>query len=122
MGQNTTMTAPAPTPGLPDVGERTHALVPRLRQRARTSEELRRLPDETVQDFRDAGLFRVLQPARYGGYQLDYGRIQVELCSVLSQACGSSGWVQSVIGCHAWCLGMFGPQASRRSRAPIRTR
>src|SRR6185295_11712724 len=26
-------------------------------------------------------------------------------------ACGSSAWVQSVIACHAWCLGMFAPEA-----------
>ncbi len=96
---------------LADVLERATSLVPRLRERARLAEELRRLPDETVQEFRDAGLFRVLQPARYGGYELDYGRTQVELCQVLGQACGSSAWVQCVVACHAWCVGMFPPEA-----------
>jgi 3-hydroxy-9,10-secoandrosta-1,3,5(10)-triene-9,17-dione monooxygenase len=105
------MTTAAPTSSLTDVLERAEALLPRLRERARSAEELRRLPDETVQDFHEAGLFRVLQPARYGGYQLDYGRTQVELCSVLGRACGSSAWIQSVIACHAWCLGMFEPEA-----------
>jgi 3-hydroxy-9,10-secoandrosta-1,3,5(10)-triene-9,17-dione monooxygenase len=96
---------------LADVLDRAEALVPRLRERAGQAEELRRLPDETAEEFLAAGLFRVLQPERYGGYQLDYGRTQVELCQVLGQACGSSAWVQCVVACHAWCVGMFPPQA-----------
>jgi 3-hydroxy-9,10-secoandrosta-1,3,5(10)-triene-9,17-dione monooxygenase len=99
------------TPTLSDMLERAEALVPRLRERARRTEELRHVPDETIQDFLDAGLFRVLQPARFGGYQLDYGRTQVELCSVLGRACGSSAWIQCVLACHAWCLGMFPARA-----------
>src|SRR5919202_1675629 len=96
---------------LADVLQRAEALVPHLRERARTAEGLRRLPDETAQQFQEAGLFRVLQPERYGGYQLDYGRTQVELCLVLGQACGPSAWVQCVLACHAWCVGMFPPEA-----------
>jgi 3-hydroxy-9,10-secoandrosta-1,3,5(10)-triene-9,17-dione monooxygenase len=95
---------------LNEILERAQALVPRLRERAHATEELRRLPDETVHDFREAGLFRVLQPARYGGFELDYGRTQVELCHVLGQGCGSSAWVQCVVACHAWCVGMFAPE------------
>src|SRR5690348_6111872 len=96
---------------LEDLLERAEALVPRLRERARSAEELRRLPDETFQEFQKAGLFKVFQPARYGGFELDYGRTQVELCHVLGQGCGSSAWVQCVIACHAWALGMFPPEA-----------
>jgi len=105
------MTIAAPAVTLTDMLQRAEALVPRLRERARMTEELRRLPDATAQEFLDAGLFRVLQPARFGGYELDYGRTQVELCYVLGQACGSSAWVQCVIACHAWCVGMFPPEA-----------
>jgi 3-hydroxy-9,10-secoandrosta-1,3,5(10)-triene-9,17-dione monooxygenase len=70
------------------------------------------VPDENIQAFLDAGLFRVLQPARWGGYELPYGRTQVELCDVLGRACGSSAWVQCVVACHAWCLAMF-PDAAQ---------
>jgi 3-hydroxy-9,10-secoandrosta-1,3,5(10)-triene-9,17-dione monooxygenase len=96
---------------LSDLKERAAALVPRLRERAHLTEELRRLPEDTVDEFRAAGLFRVLQPSRFGGFELDYGRTQVELCTILGQGCGSSAWVQCVIACHAWCLGMFAPAA-----------
>ncbi|MBV9896460.1 MAG: acyl-CoA dehydrogenase [Chloroflexi bacterium] len=96
---------------LADLISRAEALVPRLRERASHAEALRHLPDETVQDFLDAGLFRVLQPRRWGGLELDYGRTQTELCNVLGRGCGSSAWVQCVIACHAWCLAMFPPEA-----------
>jgi 3-hydroxy-9,10-secoandrosta-1,3,5(10)-triene-9,17-dione monooxygenase len=99
------------TPTLDEVVARAEALLPRLRERARTAEVERHVPTETVQELLDAGLFRVLQPARYGGYELDYGRTQVELCHVLGQACGSTAWVQCVVACHAWCLAMFPPEA-----------
>jgi 3-hydroxy-9,10-secoandrosta-1,3,5(10)-triene-9,17-dione monooxygenase len=105
------MATAARTPTLNDVLDRAHSLVPRLLDRARRAEELRRLPDETVRDLFEAGLFKVLQPARYGGYELDYGRTQIELCHILGQGCGSSAWVQCVIACHAWALGMFAPEA-----------
>src|SRR5437588_12200556 len=108
----TTIRGSLNTPTLGDVVTRAEALVPRLRERARKAEELRRVPDETIQDFLDAGLFRVLQPKRWGGYELDYGRTQVELCGVLGRGCGSSAWVQCVVACHAWCLGMF-PDAAQ---------
>ena len=91
--------------------ERAETLLPRVRERADLAERLRHVPSETIQEFRDAGLFRVLQPKRWGGYELDYGRTQVELCNVLGQACGSSAWVQSVVACHAWCLAMFESEA-----------
>ena len=101
----------AATPTIAEMVERAKTLLPRLRERADQAERLRHVPDETIQEFLDAGLFRVLQPKRWGGYELDYGRTQVELCNVLGQACGSSAWVQSVVACHAWCLAMFESEA-----------
>src|SRR5688572_18714530 len=94
--------------------ERAQALLPRLRQRAAHTEALRRLPPETVADFRDGGFFRVMQPRRFGGMELDYGRVQLELCRTLGQACGSAAWVQMVVACHAWCLAMF-PDAAQQA-------
>ena len=79
---------------LEEVLERAEALVPRLRERAAQTEKLRRVPDETVQDFLSAGLFRVLQPKHWGGFELNYGRTQTELCNVLGRACGSSAWLE----------------------------
>jgi 3-hydroxy-9,10-secoandrosta-1,3,5(10)-triene-9,17-dione monooxygenase len=87
--------------------ERARSLAPRLRERAAEAEALGHLPEQTIRDLREAGFFRVLQPKRFGGYELDYGRAQVELCDALGRACGSTSWVQCVVACHAWCLAMF---------------
>jgi 3-hydroxy-9,10-secoandrosta-1,3,5(10)-triene-9,17-dione monooxygenase len=105
--------AAASTPTIEDMVQRAQALLPALRARAAETEALGRLPDQTVEDFRAGGFFRVLQPRRFGGLELDYGRLQTELCSVLGQACGSSAWVQMVVACHAWCLSMFGESAQQ---------
>jgi 3-hydroxy-9,10-secoandrosta-1,3,5(10)-triene-9,17-dione monooxygenase len=101
-----------PAPTLDELAGRAEALLPRLRERAARTEELRRLPDETLADFRQAGFFRLFQPTRYGGYELDYGPVQIALGGQLGRACGSSAWVQSVVACHAWLLGMF-PRAAQ---------
>ena len=49
---------------------RAEALLPRLRERSRQAEENRRLSDETVQEFRAAGFHKILQPKRFGGFEL----------------------------------------------------
>src|SRR5690242_19394955 len=101
----TEVTSTSPT--IDEMVQRARALLPTLRERAAVTKALGQLPAETVADFARGGFFRVLQPRRFGGYELDYGRTQLELCSTLGQACGSSAWVQMVIACHAWCLAMF---------------
>ena len=90
--------------------ERVHALLPALRERAPRAEQLRCLPDETFADFQQAGLFRALQPKRYGGYELDpdiFYQAVIEVGTV----CGSSAWILGVIGVHNWHLAIFPPQA-----------
>src|SRR5437660_1194068 len=54
-------------PEFPELLQRAEALVPVLRERAGKAEELRRLPDETIEDLHRSGLFRILQPRRVGG-------------------------------------------------------
>lgn len=90
--------------------ERVRALLPTLRERAMYAERLRRLPDETVKDFQEAGLFLALQPKRYGGYELDPGTFYQAVMDV-GTVCGSSAWVLGVVGVHNWHLGLFDPQA-----------
>ncbi|MDH3230543.1 MAG: acyl-CoA dehydrogenase family protein [Alphaproteobacteria bacterium] len=92
-----------------DLLERARDLLPVLRERAPHAENLRRLPEETEKDFHEAGLFRMVQPARVGGAELDYG-ILVDIGAMVGRACGSSAWNLINLGCHHWMLGMFPPQ------------
>src|SRR5919108_2479984 len=89
---------------------RVRDLLPALRERATLAEQLRRLPDETFADFQEAGLFRALQPRRYGGYELDPGVFYQAVIEV-GTVCGSSAWILGVIGVHNWHLAIFPPQA-----------
>jgi len=90
--------------------QRVRALLPALRERAVPAERLRRLPDETFADFQEAGLFRCLQPKRYGGYELDPATLYQAVIEV-GAVCGSTGWILGVIGIHNWHLALFAPQA-----------
>ncbi|HKS88617.1 MAG TPA: flavin-dependent monooxygenase [Stellaceae bacterium] len=89
---------------------RARALAPLIRERARRTEELRHLPEETFAEFQEAGLFRALQPKRWGGYELDPG-IFYQAVAEIAAACGSSGWVLGVLGVHNWHLAIMPPQA-----------
>jgi len=89
---------------------RVRALLPALRERAPRAEQLRRLPDETFADFQEAGLFRAMQPKRYGGFELD-PQVFYQAITEVGAVCGSSGWVFGVVGVHNWHLALFPPQA-----------
>jgi 3-hydroxy-9,10-secoandrosta-1,3,5(10)-triene-9,17-dione monooxygenase len=86
------------------------ALLPRLKERAARCEELRRLPDETLRDFHDAGLFRAHQPQRVGGAELEFETV-VTFGALLARACASTSWNWVNFTIHHMMLGMFPPQA-----------
>src|SRR5580658_2224011 len=86
--------------------ERVCALLPALRERAARAGELRCIPEQTIADFHQAGLFRMLQPARWGGEEADPGAF-FEVQIAVATACPSSAWVLGVIGVHNWQLALF---------------
>ena len=47
--------------------ERARALVPLLARRAPAATAARMLPAETIAEYRNAGILRILQPKRFGG-------------------------------------------------------
>ncbi len=50
---------------------RASELVPVLKERAARTEQLRRVPDETVRDLLSSGLYRTGVPKRFGGLDLN---------------------------------------------------
>ena len=89
---------------------KARALAPLLRERASEAERLRRLPDATQAAFREAGFYRILQPARYGGLEARYG-LQTMLGAEAARGCASSGWALSITAAHSWIFGMFPREA-----------
>jgi alkylation response protein AidB-like acyl-CoA dehydrogenase len=91
---------------------RARELVPTFRKRAAEAEKLRRIPPESIEDLRKAGLFRTLQPAVLGGYELPLAEA-VLITATVAEGCGSTGWVQGIYSDHCATLGMFDGQAQK---------
>jgi 3-hydroxy-9,10-secoandrosta-1,3,5(10)-triene-9,17-dione monooxygenase len=89
---------------------RARALVPHLRDRASKTEELRRLPPETERELHEAGLFRIVQPKRVGGSELDYVAL-IDCADAIGQADASAAWNFANLSSHHWMLAMFDKRA-----------
>jgi 3-hydroxy-9,10-secoandrosta-1,3,5(10)-triene-9,17-dione monooxygenase len=90
--------------------EHARMLLPRLIERREKCVQIRQVCPETCRELHEAGLFRLFQPRRYGGYEadpIDFFEIQREL----SAACPSTGWTWGVLSAHAWQLSLFPQQA-----------
>ncbi|MFE1956077.1 3-hydroxy-9,10-secoandrosta-1,3,5(10)-triene-9,17-dione monooxygenase oxygenase subunit [Streptomyces sp. NPDC059524] len=82
------------------------ALLPAVAERAAEAEELRRIPEATVKELASTGFFRLLQPRRYGGHGADPA-VFYDCVKEIAQACGSTGWVASVLGVHPWHVALY---------------
>jgi 3-hydroxy-9,10-secoandrosta-1,3,5(10)-triene-9,17-dione monooxygenase len=96
--------------GYGEMVERARLLAPKIAARAEECEKLRRLPDETERELHAAGLFRIAQPARVGGADLDVG-IFVDVCAEIAKVCPSTAWNIGNLASHHWMLGYFPPEA-----------
>jgi len=87
-------------------------LLPALRERADETERLRQVPDASVKELEETGFFRMLQPKRFDGLEADpldfYSAV-----SLIASACGSTGWISSVLGVHPWQVALFHDDAQQ---------
>ena len=98
------------TPTAAQLLERAAELMPVLRERAARTEELRRVPAETVKDILSAGLYRIGVPERFGGIDGDYGLI-FHVAAELGRGCASTAWCYCLWAAHAWLVGYWPLQA-----------
>ncbi|WP_248798121.1 flavin-dependent monooxygenase [Pseudomonas sp. MWU13-2105] len=99
-------------PSREELIDRAKAMIPVLRQRAVLGDERRSLPEETIADLQAAGLFRILQPKRYGGYEMS-PNVFYEVVMALAEGDMSVGWVYSVVAVHAWQMALFDDRAAQ---------
>ncbi len=90
--------------------DRVRQLLPALRERAQKAEDARKVPEESIEQLQQTGFFKLLQPARYGGVEADPVDFYTAV-KLIGSACGSTGWVASIIGVHPWHLALFPQQA-----------
>lgn len=81
-------------------------LLPSLRERADETERLRQVPDASVKELEETGFFRLLQPQRFDGLEGDPIDFYTAV-SLIASACGSTGWISSVLGVHPWQVALF---------------
>jgi 3-hydroxy-9,10-secoandrosta-1,3,5(10)-triene-9,17-dione monooxygenase len=93
-----------------DVIARAQEIAPRLRERALAAEEARCCPAATVDDYRQTGLIRMIQPKRFGGQEMGWD-VLCEVTEILAAACGSQAWIQRICTGHAQILATFLPEA-----------
>jgi 3-hydroxy-9,10-secoandrosta-1,3,5(10)-triene-9,17-dione monooxygenase len=102
----------AARPEFTDIIARIRKLAPEISARALAAEKAKRVPQETMDALRDANVFRMMQPKRFGGYE--YG--PAELAQVgfeLGRACGSTGWCGTLAVCFGWMTAFFPLEAQQ---------
>jgi 3-hydroxy-9,10-secoandrosta-1,3,5(10)-triene-9,17-dione monooxygenase len=81
-----------------------------LADRADEAEKLRRLPQATIDDYRESGLARLLLPKRHGGRQAEFPEI-LDVVRRMAHGCASSAWTLGFYTLHNWMLALFGEHA-----------
>ena len=87
-------------------------LLPTLRERADETERLRQVPEASVKELEETGFFRMLQPKRFDGLEADPVDFYTAISHIAS-ACGSTGWISSVLGVHPWQIALFHDDAQQ---------
>jgi 3-hydroxy-9,10-secoandrosta-1,3,5(10)-triene-9,17-dione monooxygenase len=100
--------AETPTPDM--LVERARAMIPTLKARARACVAARDVSAETIAEMQAAGFFKILQPRRWGGYEM-HPNVFFDVQKALAEGCMSTGWMYGVLGCHPYELALFHDQA-----------
>jgi 3-hydroxy-9,10-secoandrosta-1,3,5(10)-triene-9,17-dione monooxygenase len=93
-----------PTPEM--LISRARAMLPILKSRAAAAAQACCIPTDTIREMKEAGFFRVLQPKRWGGYEMD-PQVFLEIQMALAEGCMSTAWVYGVVGVHPFQLALF---------------
>ncbi|MBL4621470.1 MAG: acyl-CoA dehydrogenase family protein [Immundisolibacteraceae bacterium] len=96
-----------------DLIQTARDMAPAMAERATRCEELGQLPDDTYEDFRQAGFYRIVQPKAFGGYEMDLMTLFDVSKEIARGGCASSAWVLSILAIHNYYLGFFDPKAQQ---------
>jgi alkylation response protein AidB-like acyl-CoA dehydrogenase len=100
----------ATAPKLASLVAAANDLVPLLRERGQATEAARRVSEQTIDAFRGAGFFKLMQPERYGGYEYGFTAF-IDVISELGRGCTSSAWNCAIGSIHQWLIAGFPREA-----------
>jgi len=89
-----------------DLVAAVEALAPLLQRNAAQGEQMRQLTPETNDALRQAGIFRMYVPQRFGGFESDL-TTQFEVMRTLGTADASTSWVAANNGVISWWCAHF---------------
>ena len=102
----------AATPAPEELVARARAMIPQITARAPEARQARRVHAQTISEIEAAGFFRILQPVRWGGYEMK-PQVFYDVLIALAEADMSAGWVYGVLGVHPWLMGLMDDRAVR---------
>ena len=85
---------------------RARELVPELRERAKRGEDERGMLPEIQADLHRSGLFRIVQPRRWGGMELDFVSL-VDVPAELARGCASTAWNVGNYAIHQFLVALY---------------
>ena len=110
-----TIEVAAPEPGLSgaELVRRAAALTARVRAEQDEAERRGRYSEGLHQAFVEAGLYRMVQPRRFGGYECDIPSFWQAMVHIAAGDPGT-GWCLTLGSHHAWLLGSHWPERAQR--------
>ena len=97
-------------PSVDELVNRAREMVPYLSENAMDTESNRRISEQTTSRFRESGFFRLMQPARFGGYEYGFSAF-IDVVSEVARGCAASAWGCSLGAIHQWVVALFPEQA-----------
>ncbi len=102
----------AAVPSADELVARARAMIPTLKARAKACTAARNVPAETIAEMQEAGFFRIVQPKRFGGYEMN-PNVFFDVQKLIAEGCMSTGWMYGVLGCHPYELALFHEKAQQ---------
>jgi alkylation response protein AidB-like acyl-CoA dehydrogenase len=95
-----------------DVLAEIRRIGPELAARAEEVEAAGRLSEQHAKLLKDAGVMRLLQPERWGGFEAEPESLSLAAAEV-AHYCSASGWVTGIVGVHSWELALYDERAQQ---------
>lgn len=94
-----------------DVVARVRELAPLIQKNAAESETNRRVSEETIDALKEAGVFRIAVPRRYGGLETSL-RTMIDVSAAIAEADGGPSWVATLSNINAWTTALNNRQTT----------
>lgn len=90
--------------------DRVEQILPIIERNGPEADTERRIPEESIRALKDAGLFKITVPRRFGGYEVPVWT-KMQVSAAVAAGDGSTAWVLTLINVCNWAVGLFSDEA-----------